>query len=373
METKSRKTLFGCLIGCASVGVVGIIAIVTFVIWLNSAGEPLDPEKLIGENTRGYAAWTISLKDPGTAQFFETLMDEIDRAQEQPDLPGPLKAMVQFNQQRNREQMARMFPMTAAWTAVSANADEQEDLHLLTISLSAAANQIRLVDMVMRMTLSEETEGMRQRDYRDEQFFEIDDANSEFVWFIRGGDIYLASGVEPAERVVDLLIDGRKGEDSSEPGPAVAPIVRVDPDAEVRYTGLTNPPIRGAVGNDFGLLARLVESSELGDAWIETSAQVRAIRVYGGFLDDRDFTLAFYIDCGVPGCEETGLDLRAEEFLEDLEELELETSLDFQPYQDGAFVRYDFRRVNEWVTERFKRLERGDDPFDLEEEATPAE
>ena len=71
MEPRTKKILFGCLGGCGFVVLVFVGSCVAFTVWINSPGEVLDPEVLLGSDTTGYAEWKLRLEDPGTAEFWD--------------------------------------------------------------------------------------------------------------------------------------------------------------------------------------------------------------------------------------------------------------------------------------------------------------
>ena len=86
--TVTKKLLIGCGLGCGTLVLVAIISAVSFAVWVARPGELLEPERLLGANTRGYFEWRLALEDPGTEGFAELLIESLKKLP--PELEEPM-------------------------------------------------------------------------------------------------------------------------------------------------------------------------------------------------------------------------------------------------------------------------------------------
>ena len=135
MEPRGKKILYGCGVGCLAVVLLAVGSCVMFNIWLHRPGELLEPERLVGADTSGYVAWTLRLEDPGTADFVQTLLEGLQRAQQRNRAkihPMLDSWFARLNQRQNERNLREMFPLVAAWTARPGSGPD-DDLHLFRL------------------------------------------------------------------------------------------------------------------------------------------------------------------------------------------------------------------------------------------------
>lgn len=203
MTPRGRKTLIGCLFGCAGVGLAAILLAVGFVVWLNRPGRLLEGERLVDGSTVGYATWHVSLDDPATERIVLRafrLLQDTGSARRAGVLPGDFGRMVeQFSQQQNERKIRALFPARVTWTV------RPDEGHVVAAGLAGNANQLRLLDLLFRAVVdADPASDVVQVDYRDEQIFVID----EVVAFLRSGNVVFASDEESAKLAVDRFLDG---------------------------------------------------------------------------------------------------------------------------------------------------------------------
>src|SRR5262245_35274406 len=100
MEPWGKRVLLGCGLGCAGLLVVVLAAGVTFFVWLARPGELLEPARLLGAESVGFAEWNLRLEDPGTARFAQAFLTRGRRMQRDTGSvvlpPGVLEPLVRL-------------------------------------------------------------------------------------------------------------------------------------------------------------------------------------------------------------------------------------------------------------------------------------
>ena len=164
MEPRTKKILLGLSIGCGGLVVLVLAVIVAFVVWLKQPGELLEPGRLVGDDTIGYAEWTLRLEDPGTERFVEDLLTRF-QANQQEALDslgsGPLAALGQWQKNRDREKFRDLFPLGAAWILTRSDTPDRRH-HLLTLSLEQMGNTLVLADWIMGLLRNQLDEDFMQ-------------------------------------------------------------------------------------------------------------------------------------------------------------------------------------------------------------------
>lgn len=282
MAVTGKKFLIGCAIGCGTVLLIAIMAIVGFSIWLNSEKELLQPQSLLGSDTQGYAEWTLDLEDPGTRGFVEAALDALQSVPNGSDqLPPWMEQWMQQRQSKKaREDVMKLFPSVIAWTATPGESPG-EDLHLITASIKPLGNRLVLGDMIMGW-FAERTDGVGVEEYGDERIYEFAmGEDRSLAMFIRGADLFFTSDVPTARTAVDRL----------------SRTVRDEPPSEL--DGLFRATegrgaLRAALSNRDGQLARLWErfnptpsSDSAADLW----TRLRSATISGGLQAGGSFDL----------------------------------------------------------------------------------
>ena len=117
MASKGKKVLIGLGIGCGSLILLVVVLIAVFASWISRPGELLEPETLVGSDTRGFVEWTLSLEDPGTKEFVESFLEKTQGSSTgQTPLPKELEQiLLGWQGKRNKKKMAQMFPLSVGW------------------------------------------------------------------------------------------------------------------------------------------------------------------------------------------------------------------------------------------------------------------
>jgi hypothetical protein len=281
MTERGKKILIGVLVGVGSVIGLVVALVIGFGVWIVQPVELLDPFRLLGTNTSGYAEWRFRTEDPGTAGFVDSLIDALEDSERSADATFPPFVASWINANRNRDAMENVFPMVAAWT-LSRGASPDQDLHLGTVSVARVGRRLGLVDSVGGLVFGAD-EGTVLHSYQGERIYEFGAGNPDngVTVFIQNGTIFLTSDVEGARQAVDLLARDREIQ-----GPT--PL-----DMLFNRTSDTDT-LRIAVSNANGEIRRLVESATRdqdgdfqtpGPAW----DGLEGIYLSGGLLEDGAF------------------------------------------------------------------------------------
>jgi hypothetical protein len=345
MATRGKKILVGCGIGCLAVVLLAVGSCTGFFIWLKQPGELLEPDLLVGSDTKGYLAWTLRLEDPGTEQFVQDILNSMQRVQRKHGVkinPTVDSFLNRMQQKKNEREIRKMFPLAAAWTLRPGD-DPGDDLHLLSVSLMRAGNQIRLWDWLLGMILSRSPD-VQVVKHRGEKIFNVDPRkDSPFVFFIRGNDLFFTSDTDNARLAVDRL---------ATPGAGAASSTELS-----TLYGQTPPeaPLRGAIINSGGELERVwreigtLDPSDILDG-------VRGVVLSGGLVDGDTFRaeMSFL-------CSDASLAAASTDELERLLRSTLEPSglpVELQAGADGDWVRVDVQ-LSELSTSLERLLDSG--------------
>jgi hypothetical protein len=328
MESRGKKILMGCGIGCLVVVVACIGSCVTFVYWLNRPGELLEPELLVGNDTTGYAAWTLRLEDPGTREFTETLINTMqDHGRRDSDVKLPTVVndwLAGFQRKQNRKDIEEMFPLVVAWTQ-RPGAGPGEDLNLFTVSIVNAGNRMVLADWIMGFILSRATDSdLNLVEYRNENIYHLSPSQDQrLAAFIRGNDLFFTSDIDTARLAVDHLLE--PSESNTAPYELRDLYDRVPADT----------PMRVAVTNHDGALGRIMDflGGEL------PPDRILGMTVSGRFTDSQTFRATAEFLCDGPSGAADSAD-RLVEMLRSIQEpsgfeVEMDTAV------EGEWIRIE--------------------------------
>lgn len=282
MEAKNKRILFGCLGGCGLMLLLVVGSCVTFTVWLNTPGEVLEPQVLLGADTSGYVEWTLRLEDPGTAALVESLiehLDAINRRSNSP-LPGGLGEFFSDRQRKGMERdMQKLFPIVVAWTM---NTEGRDDEHLFTVSARGASHQMMLLDWIAGFFIGRVPEIDTVKHARDRIYLlpPREDGHVRYALFIRKGIVFVTNGVKPATRALDRITAAAQG--GGEPSGIDGLFASLPADSA----------LRGAVGNTDGALLRVLDALSLPDEYADPElwADVRGAIVSGKFADGDTFS-----------------------------------------------------------------------------------
>jgi hypothetical protein len=289
MASTAKRWLIGCGLGCGGLLVLVIAAVVSFALWVNSPGELLQPQKLLGADTTGHVEWTLKLDDPGTEGFVRAL---IRAAQALPpgaseEMPPWLFNFLAQRQSREAEKdILDLFPMAAAWT-LRPGATPEDDLHLFSLSIERLGNRLVFGDWLMGWLLPRGEQVVVDR-YRSEKIYQIQlQRETRATFFLRHGNVFFTSDVETARIAVDRLIA------SSAPPREPTELDRMFAETEGRG------PMRGAIANRRGEVLRLwqwLSARSKSAADRELWRALRGVTVSGGLQEDGSLgtTLLFF-------------------------------------------------------------------------------
>jgi len=299
LASRGKKLAIGCGVGCLGLAVLSVAGCVTFVSWLNRPGELLEPEKLLGRDTTAYVEWTLRVEDPGTRAFVERLIELTQQDPAASGFPPLLQGLISRNNRKNEESIRELLPAVAAWTLRPAD-EQDEDLHLITLSIERFGNRMRLADWFIGMALARDADAEVLR-HGDEKIYFVPigggDGEREraITFFIRGNDLFFTSDPDTATIAVDRLVGDETDSDLTHTPSSVETLFAAIPQ---------DRPLRGVIDNDRGELGRVWEM--LSDTSRDASAEdrlwdsFRAVSLAGGFSNNLAFdgTLTFWCNPG---------------------------------------------------------------------------
>jgi hypothetical protein len=281
MEPRTKKILFGCLGGCGFVVLLFVGSCVGLGIWLNSPGEVLEPQVLLGQETSAYVEWTLRLEDPGTAEFVEGMMQRVTELSRQSNSPLP-DGMEQFLNNRQmksaRKDLKKLFPMVVAWTARPADRPG-EDEHLFTASARGLGHRMIMLDWILGWVFrwAGDIETVR---HGGEKILLLKESNgTRPACFIHKGIVFVATDLESARRTLDRL---DRPADGSAAGSELG----------VLFGGLpAGPSLRGALTNRGGELRRILDTLDLDTEQVEAETwdEIRGATIVANFRDEEVF------------------------------------------------------------------------------------
>lgn len=349
MAVSGKKFVIGCAIGCGALLLVAILAVIGFAIWLNADRELLEPQALLGSETRGYAEWTLDIEDPGTRGFVEALIEALQSIPSGSDeLPPWLGGWMQQRRNRDLERdLKGMFPTVVAWT-VSPGETPEEDLHLYTLSIKPLGNRLVLGDWFMGMFLKRVPEVEIER-YADEKIYRFEvDSDRSLALFIRGVDVFLTSDLETARMAVDRLSGVRAGREPS----------NLD---RVFESTADRGPLRIAISNRDGQLERLwrrlADPSAAAIPEVDLIAPLRSLAVAGGLQADGSFAVRLDLETPSAGWAANHGEALAEELRDGLSWIELPYEIEQRTVGERVELQLKVPDLIQAIRDQTKRLE----------------
>ena len=149
-RTRAQKTLIGCGLGCGGAIVLLVGGCFAFQAWLKSPGELLEPTAMLDPRATAYVAARLDLADPPTREFVDQMLAAANRRSEQIRRPhNPLMDFfVSWNQTRQRRDLARLFPITAAWVVWPGEHDA-ESVGAISVSARGMGHQLIFADWIL--------------------------------------------------------------------------------------------------------------------------------------------------------------------------------------------------------------------------------
>lgn len=336
MATRGKKFLIGCGIGCGALILIAVVLMVTFAAWISRPGELLEPENLLSSDTLGFVEWTLSLDDPGTQQFMESLYErgQAQRADGQTPLPPELeKLLLGWQDKRNRESFEQLFPLSAAWL-LRAGEETQPDRHLFSLSLQTAGNRLVFTDWLLGLTLRmTQEEELQVISYKDENLFLFDlPGKDPLVVFLRGNDVFFTYDLDTARQAVDRLTEP---EPQRQPN-AVEGLFARAPETQ---------PLRGALSNARGEIFRSWEKVavkiENREAVQEMTDALQGITLSGALGEDGQLLGRLELLCPDAEWASRNTEAALQAFYSGLQYDDLE--LGAQAKAEGNIIRIEFQ------------------------------
>jgi hypothetical protein len=275
MQGKSKRILVGCGIGCGAMLLLAIVLAVVFGTWISGKGELLEPQRLLGEETTGYAEWTLRLEDPGTDGFVQLLIEALDdiRSGQADQMPSWLRQVLMRKRGNDTaEEIREMFPVVIAWTMAPGDESDQDEM-LFTVSPTGIGNRLVFADWIVGVVARFSGEGFIDK-YRDEKIFRMPSGKGQTqTFFLRSGTIFFTTDLDSAKVAVDRLQAEDPGQRKAGP---------LDPlFAETR----AEQTMRGAISSNRGEIPRLWQEIA-GDDGAELMQALRSVTLDGGLQED---------------------------------------------------------------------------------------
>lgn len=336
MAGRGKKFLIGCGVACGTLFLLAIVLMVSFYSWLSRPGELLKPESLLSSDTLGFVEWTLTLEDPGTRRFVDSLYER-NQAQHSPGqtpLPPALeKLLMGWQGKHNRKSFEQLFPVSIAWF-LRAGEGPEEDQHLFSLSLEKAGNRLVFTDWIMGLTLGLSQQRQAQKiPYKEENLYRFNlPGQDPLVVFLRGNDLFFTYDLDTARRAVDQLVTP----DSSRERSAVEDLFARAP---------VNQPLRGALSNGRGEIFRTWEKLAVQikdrDAVRQWTDALQGVTLSGELTEDGKLLGELELHCPDAGWASSHADGALQLFVAglDYEGLDLET----QGRADGDRIHIEFQ------------------------------
>ena len=275
MQGKSKRILVGCGIGCGAMLLLAIVLAVAFGSWISGKGELLEPQRLLGAETTGYAEWTLRLEDPGTDGFVQLLIEALNdvRAGQANQMPNWLRQVLMRKRGNDTaKEIREMFPVVIAWTMAPGDESERDEM-LFTVSPTGIGNRLVFADWIVGIVARFSGEGFIVK-YQDEKIFRMPSGKDQTqTFFLRSGTIFFTTDLDSAKVAVDRLQTDDPAQ--REAGP-------LDPLFAETPAGQT---LRGAVSNKRGEIPRIWQEIA-GDDGAELLQSLRNLTLDGGLQQD---------------------------------------------------------------------------------------
>jgi len=347
MTPKSKRILVGCGIGCGSMILLAIVVAVAFGSWVTGKSELLEPQRLLGADTTGYAEWTLRLEDPGTEGFVRLLIEalEAERSGQAGRMPSWLGQLILARNRDAAEQIQEMFPVVVAWTMAPGSEADRDEM-LFTVSPTGIGNRLVFADWLVGIAARFGEDGFLEK-YRDEKIYRmpLDKGHSQ-TFFLRSGTIFFTTDTDSAKVAVDRLQE----DDASRR--QTGPLDSLFGETSAEQT------MRGALSNDRGEAPRLWQEIAGGDD-DDLMQALRGVTLDGGLRGDGSLVAALRFR----GPDRNWAETRAEQLRELVEEALFETELDLKVSvrTSGDVVRVEVRiediigTLERWFAEQEQR------------------
>jgi len=334
---KARRILIGCGIGCGSLILITMIAVISFIVWINRPGTIPDHDERFGPQSTAFVEWTLDLDDPGTARVIDEFMTGAEQLNQNVGGDSSIAQMFIAMQNRgNRKQIDKLFPALFTW--VHDSGTDGEDL--ITISARGFGNQLRFMDWLAGLFVANDSDDVNR--YRQETIYLLPQAGLRYsAGFLRRATLFISRDLEAAKRTIDRL-------DSLEvhEGP-----VQLDEWLD-RISG--DARIRGAILNVDGDLQAVWESILGPDESIDWD-RIRAVVVHGGFDEQTNLRLQLDFVCSTTGCDGVDLSSLSDSMKLSIGNAKIEVDTEEAGPADARRVTVQIADASGWVRGIFER------------------
>lgn len=281
MTPRGKRALIGCGIGCGAVLLIVIASAIAFTIWIRQPATPLEPARLLADDTIGYLEWKLRREDPETEAFLRAVIEKTGEIPAQAGAPLPewvLDGIRGYQVRRNEAALDKILPVVAAWT-LRHRADTGRFEQVFLLNLQSVGNRMRFADWVMGFTFGGDEGPAIIEEHGDETIYRIkSDSGSDLSFFIREGSVYFTTDPGSARGLVDRLVSAESGGRGTE---ALARLLAGIP---------AEKPLRAAVVNDEEAIRRIVGRISAKPSPPDLSwDRLESATLRGGFTEDRGF------------------------------------------------------------------------------------
>jgi len=281
MADKSRasKTLRGCGLGCSGALVLLVGGCFAFQAWLKSPGELLEPTAMLDPRATTYVACRLDLAEAPTREFVEQMLAAARRSGDQfrRNKSSPLvDFFVSWNENRQRRDLTRLFPITAAWVVWPGEHDAGS-VGAVTVSARGMSHQVMFMDWVLGI-VADRVKEWRTHIIAGERVYELPIDRGESIYaFLDPRGVIVCFDLDSVAPAAARLRQRR----------ATPRAPRAPTELERRLAGVPEDlPLRGAVLDRHGevaqLLAWLGPGADPG-AWRQSWDPIEAATVAGRF------------------------------------------------------------------------------------------
>ena len=280
-KSRGARTLLGCGLGCGAAIVFLFGSCFAFQAWLKRPGEVLEPTAMLDPRATTHVALRLDLAEAPTKEFVEQVLaaarkpgDRIRRRAHSP----LVDFFVSWNEGRQRRDLERLFPITAAWVVWPGERDA-DSVGAVAVSARGMGHQLVFMDMVMGMVASR-AKNMPTRIVVGERVYEIPIEREEPVYaFLDPVGVIVCLDLDSVAPAAERLRQRR----------AAAKTPRASTELEQRLATVpANVPLRGAVIDRHGEIAQFLgwlapgaERSEWEKSWEPIDAATVAGRFTG--------------------------------------------------------------------------------------------
>jgi len=179
-RSRTSKTLLGCGLGCGGALVLLVGGCFAFQAWLKRPGELLEPTAMLDPRATTYVACRLDLAEAPTRELVEQMLAAARRPGDRlrRTMKSPLvDFFVSWNENRQRRDLTRLFPINAAWVVWPGERDAKS-VGAVAVSARGMSHQVIFMDWVLSLVAGR-AKGMPTRIVAGERVYEIPSERGE--------------------------------------------------------------------------------------------------------------------------------------------------------------------------------------------------